>query len=204
MLEVALIAGSFVLAALATVLLFRVRRRTRESAAPIDSTLRERLDSKLAETHTTERTHLESPPRIHQVVVVDRTDDTEPTIVPIVRIDLGTTEPPSMDLAFEYVASVLEAIHPVFDDAGVIERVRHYDVQFTFGPDGLLVSRLCQRVSVPLECADRVCRDPQYRAPNVKRDVEAGDDGSDDDAPVVWGACRTYRERGPVPTRTDE
>ncbi|MFP8956021.1 hypothetical protein ACLI4Y_04780 [Natrialbaceae archaeon A-CW3] len=187
--ELVLVAGTFVLAAVATITLVIVRRRLDRSY----SDRVRRLEERLEESHTVERTHLERPPQIRTLAVVDRTQDGDPVYVPIVRVDLGSTEAPSMELVFEFVASVLEAIHPVFAEEDV--RVRHYDIQFTFGPSGLFVSRLCQRVSVPPGVAKRVCRDDGYRAFDLRRDVERGDDGDENTAPVLWGDCRTYRTR---------
>lgn len=150
--------------------------------------LARRLEDRLAETHSTRRTHLERPPTVRTLAAVDRDDD--PVYVPVVRVDLGTTDAPGSELVFEFVVSVLEAIHPVLaaDDVGV----RHYDVEFTFGPDGLLVSGECRRVSIPPELADRLVTDERYRAFDLERDVERGDDGSDE-APVTWGACTSYQ-----------
>lgn len=183
-----LIAGTFVLAIVATVALVVVRSRLdRSHSDRID-----RIGERLAETHSVDRTHLERPPAVRDLAVVDRTDDGHPVYVPVIRIDLGMTEAPSMDLVFEFVASTLEAIHPLFEaDADV--RVRHYDVQFTFGPSGLFVSRLCQRVSVPLELADRLCRDAKYRKFDLQRDVRDGNAGDGETPPVMWADCREYR-----------
>ena len=184
MLAEALIVGSFALAALATVWLFRIlRHNRRQRRAPAG-----RIDERLAESHSTTRIHLERPPRLRALPTVDRTGDGEPVVVPVIRVELGMTEPPGMGLAFEYVASVLEAVQPELVDVSV----RHYDVQFRFGPDGLLVSRTCFRVSVPPELADRLVTDENYRAHDLRRDVEDGDDGDPETAPVLWADCRSY------------
>ena len=192
MLELALFAGSFVLAAVATALLFRVRRRTRASAAVPsgDRDLRERLDASLAEAHPVERTHLERPPRLHQLAT-RRGDDGQRRLIPVIRVELGSTEPPSETLAFEFVASVLEAVHPLSTDEGAT--IEQYDVQFRFGPDGLFVSRSCFRVAVPVVLAVRLVTEDDYRAHELRRDVKAGDDGDEETPPVLWGDCRTYR-----------
>ena len=190
--ETLLIVGTFVLAIVATLALVAVRRRLDRSY----ETRVKMLEDRLAETQSVERTHLEGPPTIRELAVVDRTDDGRPVYVPIVRIDLGMTEAPSMDLVFEFVGSALEAIHPVLE-ADPDVRVRHYDVQFAFGPSGLFVSRLCQRVSVPLDLAERYCTNAQFRTHALQRAMKSRDDGTDD-PPVVWGSCRGYPR-----TRTD-
>lgn len=176
--------GGLLLAAIAVGTVVALRRRRGPSPA---SDLERRLDDRLAETHTERRTHLERPPTVRELAVVDRVEG-DPVYVPVVRVDLGTADTPGLELVFEYVASVLEAIQPKL--AG--ERVRHYDVQFTFGPGGLLVSGECRRVSVPPELADRLVSESRYRPRDLQRDVKRGDDG-DEDAPVLWGECRAYR-----------
>ncbi len=174
--------GGLLLAAIAAGVVVAARRRR----APGSSRdLERRLEDRLAEAHTERRTHLERPPTVRELAVVDRVEGA-PVYVPVVRIDLGTADTPGLELIFEYVASVLEAIHPELE----AERVRHYDVQFTFGPGGLLVSGECRRVSVPPELADRLVSEPRYRPRDLHRDVKRGDDGGDD-APVLWGDCRS-------------
>ncbi|MFP9061132.1 hypothetical protein ACLI4R_11445 [Natrialbaceae archaeon A-chndr2] len=186
--ETLLIAGTFVLALIATIALIVVRRRLDRT----HQTRVETIEHRLAETHSVERTHLERPPTLRELAVVDRTDDDRPVYVPIVRFDLGMTEAPSMDLVFEFVGSTLEAVHPILEDDSDV-RVRHYDIQFTFGPSGLFVSRLCQRVSVPADLADRYCSNPNFRAHDLRRAVSTRADDTDD-AAVVWGSCRRYRD----------
>lgn len=177
-----MIAGSLVAALAAGAAIVARRRRTRSSPNPA---LVGRLEERLAETHTERRTHLERPPTVRELAVVDRVEG-EPVYRPVVRVDLGTADAPGMELVFEYVASVLEAIGPEL--AG--ERVDGYDVQFTFGPDGLLVAGECRLVSVPPELAERLVGEPRYRARDLHRDVKRGD-GGDDEPSVLWGDCRS-------------
>ena len=196
MTDLLILASIYGLAALATVLLVLVIVRSRRA----ERAHHDELDERLAETHDESRTHLDRPPRVRDVVTVDHTADGEAILVPIVRVDLGTTEAPGSDLVFEFVASVLEAIHPVLEDA----TVSHYDVQFTFGPDGLFVSGVCQRVSVPPALVERLVTDERYRASDLRRDVERGDDGDDATAPVSWGECTSYRGTSASNTSTDD
>lgn len=170
-----------------------IRRRGHSRRNHTNPALVRRLDDRLAETHTERRSHLERPPTVRELAVVGREND-EPVYAPVVRVDLGTTDTPGIELAFEYVASVLEAIHPELE----AERVRQYDVEFTFGPGGLLVSGECRRVSVPAELADRLVDEPRYRSRNLQRDVKRGDDGTDASS-VVWGECRSAAGRDSVP-----
>ena len=167
------------LAALSTILLAMVLRRNRRSR----SARQRHLDERLAETHDPARTHLEKPPRVRTVGTSGPDDD--PRLVPVVQVILGMTEPPGPDLTFEYVASVIEAVQPALRE----ESIHRYDVEFSFGPDGLLVSRLCQRVAVPADLANRLTEEDEYRAFDLRRDVAAREaDG--DPAAESWGECR--------------
>ncbi|WP_049890259.1 hypothetical protein [Natronorubrum sulfidifaciens] len=155
-------------------------------------TLANDLDERLAERlETGTATHLEQSPTVRRIAVVDSETET-PLVVPIVRVDLETTDAPGMTLLFEYVAAVLEAIHPILDERE--ERVDHYDVEFTFGPGGLFVEGECRRVSVAPELAARLLERERYGAFELCRDVKRAD--KDDDSPtVLWGNCRRGRSR---------
>ena len=201
MIESVLWAGALVLAGVATVLLVLVMQRNRRSrSATID-----RLDRRLAETHDTRGTHLERPPR---VIAMRRTPaasqssdrrstassdsrevrsrDEPPHVVPVIEVELGSQTPPSEQLAYDFVASVLAAIHPEIPDE---RTVSHYDVQFRFGPSGLFVSRSCLRIAVPATMADRLVGDERYRTLDLMRDVKRADDGDETTPPVHWGDC---------------
>lgn len=144
-------------------------------------------------------THLESRVTVRHVATSGRPDGDR--VVPVVRVPLGTTDAPRLDLVFEYVASVVAALHPVFGD-----RVARYDVEFAFGPDGPVVSSRCARVSIPPALADRLVDDPTYRAHELRRDATDGElegeredeggaeeAGEKSNASVVWGDCLSYR-----------
>ena len=135
-----------------------------------DPALADRLDDRLGATHSEARTHLERPPRIRRLAVVDRRDG-EPVYRPVVRVDLGTTDAPRPAMAVEFVAGVLEAIVPELETV----HVDRYDVELTFGPDGLLVDGERRRLSVPPELATRLVEEPRYRAHDLRRDLEAAD-----------------------------
>ncbi|WP_255168621.1 hypothetical protein [Natrononativus amylolyticus] len=171
-------------AALACAFVLRRVRRRRGGAAHAGSTaaLERRANARLrAALSPGVGTHLETRPTVEVPVVAD--EDGRSWYVPVVSVDLETTDAPGPELVFEFVAPVLEAIAPVF--AG--ERVHHYDVRFTFGPDGLLVSRSCRRVAVTPELAARL-GEPSYRAFDLRRDVDRGGDG-EGRPPVLWGEC---------------
>jgi hypothetical protein len=147
-------------------------------AAALDARLEEALGPKTG-------SHLDRAPRVRRLDVVEERAE-EPVYALCVRVDLGTTDAPGTKLVFEFVASVLEAVHPVFEnwDGGVA----YYDVEFTFGPNGLFVDGECARVTVPAELADEFVEDERYRAFDLRRDVERAD--RTESVATSWGACR--------------
>ncbi|RQG89005.1 hypothetical protein EA462_11510 [Natrarchaeobius halalkaliphilus] len=177
----------FVLAAVLVaglVLFGRHRWRTRERRG-----LERDLDSRLAEAIPAgTASHLDRSPTVRRLAVVETTgdeDDVSRTVyVPTVRVDLGMVDVPRTEFAFGYVADVLEAIHPVFEARE--DRVRRYDVEFTFGPSGLIVDGECRRVSIPPELAERLLVDENYRAFDLWRTIERDDD---EGRAVFWGDC---------------
>ncbi|RQH03306.1 hypothetical protein [Natrarchaeobius oligotrophus] len=161
------------------------RRRTTGSRRALAN----ELDDRLAESIPTgTASHLERSPTVRRLAVadVDVEDGSTETFVPVVRVALGTSDRPGTELALEYVAEVIETIHPVFRERD--ERVDRYDVEFTFGPGGLVVSGECRRVSVPADLADRLLEDERYRAFDLHRDVDR-DDG---ETATLWGRCLEY------------
>ncbi|NGM68000.1 hypothetical protein G6M89_03045 [Natronolimnobius sp. AArcel1] len=161
------------------------RVRTRGQRSRVDA-----LEARLADLMPTGRgTHLESPP---QVRAVETTDDEPPAIIPVIRIDLETADRPGMELVFGYVVDVLEAIQPILEERD--ERVERYDLEFTFGPGGLLVDGECRRVSVPPAFAQRVATEEEYRAFELHRDVKAASEDESDEPnakrATLWGPCR--------------
>ncbi|MDQ2050559.1 hypothetical protein RBH26_08670 [Natronolimnohabitans sp. A-GB9] len=152
------------------------------------------LETRLADTLAPGTgSHLSTSPTVRRIAVVDshREGETErPVYVPIVRIDLETTDAPGMQLALEYVADVLEAIHPELESRE--EAVAHYDVEFSFGPDGLFVEGECGRVSVAPELADRLLEADRYGGFELWRDVKRAD-GDETSPTTLWGPCRNDR-----------
>lgn len=156
-------------------------------SSPDRHPLIDELDERLAEALPPGTgSHLERPPTVRRLAVsTERGGD--PVSVPIVRVEFGTTDAPGMRIVFEYVADILEAIHPVLEARN--ERVAHYDVEFRFGPDGLLVEGECRRVTVPTELADELLENDRYRAFDLWQDVKRGD--GDETATTLWGVCRS-------------
>ncbi|SIS04662.1 hypothetical protein [Natronorubrum thiooxidans] len=186
------------LAGVGLTLFVRYRWQTRIRRA-LAADLDERLAAALP---TGTASHLEQSPTIRRLAVVDTRGDNEtetPVYVPIVRVDLETTDAPGMKLLLEYVAAVLEAIHPVLEARE--EAVHHYDVEFTFGPDGLFVEGECRRVSVAPELADQLLESARYGPFELWRDVKRAD--SNGDSPTaLWSDCRSYRGRRPAAENT--
>lgn len=185
MLPSSVVAVAGLLTAVGLVLLARRRWRTREERVLVDA-LEDRLDDDLGPGTGT---HLERAPTVRRLAV-DESDGPAQSrqYVPVVRIGLETTDAPGMDLVFDYVAAVLESIHPELADRETT--VARYDVEFAFGPDGLLVDGECRRVAVEPDLAARLVADDEYRAFDLRRDVERG--GEDDDsATKLWVECQT-------------
>ena len=155
------------------------RRRVRARTSDLD----ERLATALGPGTGS---HLERAPTVRRLATADHDRSEAATLVPIVRIDLGTTDAPGMTLVFEYVADAVEAIHPVCTERS--DPVDHYEVEFTFGPGGLIVSGECRRVSVSPALADRLCDDDRYGAFELRNDVERADRR---DGEMMWEPCRS-------------
>ena len=186
--------GVLVLTAIGLVLFTRHRRQThsrRVLAGELDARLAERVPTGTA-------SHLEQSPTVRRIAVVDSETET-PLVVPIVRVEFETTDAPGMKLVLEYVAAVLEAIHPVLD--GREERVDHYDVEFTFGPGGLFVEGECRRVSVTPALATRLLEQERYGAFELWRAVKRAD-RNDDTPTTLWGDCRNDHNRQPAESAT--
>ncbi|AFZ74341.1 hypothetical protein [Natronobacterium gregoryi] len=162
------------------------RRRNRGSRPELTAA----LDTALADALPAGRgTHLEQPPQGRGIDVLEgeEGDETmETRLAPAVRIDLETADTPGMELVFDYVADVLEAIHPVLEDHD--EPVVRYDLEFSFGPDGLLVDGERRRVTVPATFAERLLEEETYRAFDLRKDVERVDE-REDEVGTLWAAC---------------
>lgn len=160
----------------------RLRTRARR-------TLARDLESRLAdEIPTGLASHLEQSPRVRTIRrLADDARGEDPPVVPVIRVDLETADTPGTELACEYVADVLRAVHPVCRERGVT--VSHYVVEFTVGPGGLLVGGECRRIDVPPALADRVIDEDGYRPFDLHRDLKrcAADE---DSTAALWEPCR--------------
>lgn len=126
------------------------------------------------------------------VAVVNEGPEGEPVTVPIARFSLASEAvDPQDDQVWQLVADALRAMVDPFE--GVF--VRHYDVQFTFGDDGLLSASECRRVAIPPGHAERLVTEPGWRADDLRAALLAGHDIDDAIAPVAWGECVDYSRR---------
>jgi len=126
------------------------------------------------------------------VAVVNEGPDGEPVTVPIARFSLEAEEvAPGDEAVWELVEAALRALVGPFDDV----YVRHYDVQFTFGDDGLFDAGECRRVAVPPEHADRLVTEPGWGVADLREALLSGHDIDDAIAPVAWGECVDYSRR---------
>lgn len=168
------IATLLVMTAVGSYLVFRRRRLESPLLAPLERALSEALPAGRG-------SHLERPPRVRTVA------DTDDGLVPVIRVALEMADRPSQTLAVEFTAEVLAAIHPVLTDRD--EQVAAYEVEFTFGPDGLLVDGECGRLTVPMELATRLVAEERYRPFHLKRDLDRLADEPDSDAALL-APCR--------------
>ncbi|SFB85517.1 hypothetical protein SAMN05444422_102410 [Halobiforma haloterrestris] len=179
---------AFVLAGIAALVLIGAAVWYRGRSAPFDE-LEATLESRLEEALPAGRgTHLERPPRVRRIDVLDRDERGERStaVAPVVRIDLETADTPGSELVFDYVAAVLEALHPELEDREA--SVARYDLEFAVGPDGLLVEGERRRVTVPPAFADRLLEEETYRAFDLRRDLERDDEANG--TATVWGEPR--------------
>ena len=118
-------------------------------------------------------------------------DDGDPVYVPVVRVPLATSDP-GRDGVYRHAAHAAAALHDEFDHA----HVRGYDIEFGLD-DGSLggVGRTVKRVAVTPDLAERL-RDPDYDHRDLRRDVEAADDGDPGVPPVDWGDAVDYTNGG--------
>ncbi|WP_136717825.1 hypothetical protein [Halorientalis salina] len=148
----------------------------------------EAADERLESVASVSSATLRSPPTVETVAEVNEHADTgDPILVPVVTCPLDTESQPPMDAVFRYVAAVCDRLRAVYAD----DHVRQFDVRFEFGPDRLVRSRECRRVTVPPELAEKLA-DPGYDHSDLGADLEDGDDGDSVTPPVVWGECVSY------------
>ncbi len=128
------------------------------------------------------------PPTIHKTPEVNTHSDGEPIVVPIVELTLDMDDEPDRAAGYRIAAGVLEAVHPEYSDS----HVRNYDVHLVYG-DGSWVSQPDKRrIAITPALVERLSREPDFDAHDLRREVETQDDGDDEIPPVAWGEPLDY------------
>jgi len=110
--------------------------------------------------------------------------DGEPIHAPVIEVDTGA-EPPDLDVAYRVAAAIVRALRPAVVD----EHVRQYDVTFVFGETSWTgpFERETKRIAVTPELLERLDREPDFDAVDLRAAIEEEDDGDDEIPPVGWG-----------------
>lgn len=124
-----------------------------------------------------------SPPTVDDVAEVNTHRDGDPVYVPVIEVDLETTDEPDRDAAYRIAGTICRALRPAFAD----EHVRHYDVLFAFGERSWWEPREQRRIAVTPALVERLDREPDFDARDLRRAIEAADDGDGEIPPVAWG-----------------
>ncbi|MXV61372.1 hypothetical protein GS429_04695 [Natronorubrum sp. JWXQ-INN-674] len=127
---------------------------------------------------------LAEPPTLDDVYRVNTNRDGEPVFVPLVEIDLETTDEPELAAVYRIAAEVIRAVHPACRD----EHVRQYDVVFAYGDTSWWDwDEEQRRIAVRPRDAERLTREPDFGPPELRDRLEELDDGDDEIPPVAWG-----------------
>ena len=133
----------------------------------------------LAEAFSPRPGYLAETPEIHEINKVNVHDDGGDVLVPVVPVLFGDAGEPDRDHVWETVGTVLEAVHPTFEE----HHLRHYDVQFAHA-DADETEGIYRRVTGHPPLVERYLRDPDYDREALREDVAAGDNGDDGVPPV--------------------
>lgn len=127
----------------------------------------------------------EEPPALEDVYVVNTTrEEEEPILLPLIEVNLSTTEAPPLQAVYRITAEIIGETHPVFREA----HVRQYDLVFEFGETSLLDWQGERRlIAIRPRQADRLTREPEFDAAALRDRLEELDDGDDEIPPVAWG-----------------
>lgn len=140
-----------------------------------------RGDDRLAEQFDPLPSALAEVPEVHEVNKVNTHRDGEDILVPVVPVVFEDAGEPEMDVVWEIVGSVLDAVHPVFSAF----HVRHYDIQFAYADEDE-AEVIYRRITLSASLAESYISDPGYASSDLRDDVKAGDDGDDGVPPVYW------------------
>jgi hypothetical protein len=141
----------------------------------------ERGDQRLAAAFDPLPDALDGVPAVSEVNKVNTHRDGGDVLVPVVPVVFADPGEPDMDTVWRVAGTVLEAVHPVFEDL----HVRHYDLQFAYA-DESEETVIYRRVTVTPETAARLIEEPGYGIDALRATVREGDDGDDGVPPVYW------------------
>jgi hypothetical protein len=141
----------------------------------------ERGDERLAAAFDPLPDALDGVPAVSEVNKVNTHRDDDDVLVPVVPVVFADPGEPDADTVWTVVGTVLEAVHPVFEDL----HVRHYDLQFAYA-DEAEETVIYRRVTVTPAMAARLTGEPGYGVDALLTAVREGDDGDDGVPPVYW------------------
>jgi hypothetical protein len=141
----------------------------------------ERGDERLAAAFDPLPDPLDDVPEVSEVNRVNTHRDGDDVLVPVVPVVFARPGEPDMDTVWTVVGTVLEAVHPVFEDL----HVRHYDLQFAYA-DEAEETVIYRRVTATPGMAARLIEEPGYDTETLRTAVREGDDGDDGVPPVYW------------------
>ena len=138
-------------------------------------------DDRLADAFDPLPDALAELPEVHEVNKVNTHRDGGDILVPVVPVVFEDAGEPEMETVWELTGTILEAIHPVFEQF----HVRQYDVQFAYADDDE-EAVIYRRITVQPSLVEEFIADPGYSLDDLWADVRAGDDGDDGVPPVHW------------------
>ncbi len=138
-------------------------------------------DDRLAEAFDPLPDVLAKAPEVHEVNKVNTHRDGNDVLIPVMPVVLEDAGEPTMDTVWDIAGSVIEAVHPVFEEF----HVRHYDLQFAYA-DADEQEVTYRRITVQPELVESYTTDSAYTLSDLRVDVKAGDNGDDGVPPVYW------------------
>lgn len=128
------------------------------------------------------------PPSVYKTPEVNTHRDGDPIVVPIVEVTLDTDDEPDRATGYRIAVGVLETVHPEYSDS----HVRNYDIHLVYGDDSWVSQPEKRRIAVTPALTERLSREPDFDAHDLRREVEAQDNGDDEIPPVAWGEPLDY------------
>lgn len=133
---------------------------------------------------------VDGDPSIDHVPEVNTHRDGDPIVVPVATVELDADEDPDRASGYRIAAAMLGALHPEYTDS----HVRNYDILLAYGDSSWVSGGEKRRIAVTPDLAERLAREPDFDAADLRREVESRDDGDDEIPPVAWGEPLQYRQ----------